>query len=88
MTRGIHLKQLRTTDLELLGLPDDLLPKERAAGKQRQRTLLAEVDPALARVIGEVRVNLEEALHLLEDALEQSGTNAAENLGETAEKGA
>jgi len=69
MARGIHLKQLRTADLEAIGVTDDAL-LERADGEgQRESNLLAEADPALARTIDEVRHGLEIALQLLDEAL-------------------
>jgi hypothetical protein len=63
MTRGIHLKHLKASDLGLLGLPEDLLRADSAA------VLAAETDPALSRITREVRETLEEALALLDQAL-------------------
>ena len=72
MTRGIHLKELKTTDLELLGLPDE------GGGERRgsRPSLLSEADPALCQVVGEVRETLESALQLLEEALRVREGNA------------
>lgn len=67
MSRGIHLKQLTNTDLGLLGLPDDLLEAEDPSAGPRQ--LSAERDPALATIIREVLVTLQDALVLLDQAL-------------------
>ncbi len=69
MTRGIHLKHLTSTDLGLLGLPEDALPEGQATVEGAQSQPLAEVDPALAKLVGEVRVTLEGTLELLEHAL-------------------
>jgi hypothetical protein len=63
MTRGIHLKTLKTIDLELLGLADG------AADEGEQPGLLAEVDPVLCGLITELRGELEGTLHLLEQGL-------------------
>ncbi|MEA3276748.1 MAG: hypothetical protein U9Q81_15930 [Pseudomonadota bacterium] len=78
MTRGIHLKRLRTSDLELLGLSDDLLPDGRAPEKPEEQNLLAEADPVLSRVVDEVRQGLEGTLQLLEDALPADRTHNAD----------
>jgi hypothetical protein len=67
MTRGIHLKHLTATDLGLLGLPQELLESEGASADHQE--LAAEGDPALARITQEVRVTLEDALALLDEAL-------------------
>lgn len=67
MTRGIHLKRLKSTDLSLLGLSEGTAEEE--APDVPRRPQLAEADPALSRLIGEVRTGLEGALRLLEDAL-------------------
>lgn len=76
MARGIHLKQLRTADLEAIGVPDDGLPKAADGESSRQISLLGEADPVLARTIDEVRQGLETTLHLLNEAL--AGDNASE----------
>jgi hypothetical protein len=68
MSRGIHLKQLTNTDLDILGLPNEA----RSHGAQSlpgRPSLLAEADPALLRLVGEVRAELESTLQLLEEAL-------------------
>jgi hypothetical protein len=67
MTRGIHLKQLTATNLSLLGLPEELLAAQ--APPADPRPLVAEGDPALARITREVRATLEDTLALLDQAL-------------------
>jgi hypothetical protein len=62
MTRGIHLKQLSDTDLTALGLEERRL-------SEAAPTMLDETDPALSRLVGEVREGLEGTLELLEQAL-------------------
>lgn len=69
MARGIHLKQLRTADLEAIGVPDDGLAEAAAGEGARPVSLLAEADPVLSRTIDEVRKGLETTLQLLEEAL-------------------
>jgi hypothetical protein len=71
MTRGIHLKRLTTTDLGALGLRD---APHGAGGVDVQADVdpapaLADADPALSRVVCEVREGLEGALRLLDQAL-------------------
>jgi hypothetical protein len=74
MTRGIHLKHLTATDLGLLGLPDDLLQggatDAAAVSADSAPALAGEVDPVLTSLTREVREALEEALFLLDQALE------------------
>jgi hypothetical protein len=86
MTRGIHLKQLKTTDLEAIGVPEENLaevPEDKVA---RPASLLAEADPVLSRTIGEVREGLEGTLLLLEAALSahEATRPSAEAAPETA----
>lgn len=72
MTRGIHLKHLTATDLGLLGLPEGLLAERVSPDGARidpATELACETDPVLARLTQEVRLTLEEALVLLEQAL-------------------
>ena len=69
MARGIHLKQLRTADLEAIGVPDDGRPEAVEGDDGRPVSLLSEVDPVLSHAIEEVREGLEATLLLLEDAL-------------------
>jgi hypothetical protein len=69
MARGIHLKQLRTADLEAIGVPDDGLAEAAVGESSRQLSLLAEADPVLAQTIDEVRHGLETTLRLLDEAL-------------------
>ncbi len=68
MTRGIHLKRLKSNDLELLGLADPALEAQGFA-PNGHTGLLAEADPVLAAVIAELRAELEGTLHLLDQAL-------------------
>lgn len=68
MARGIHLKQLRNTDLEAIGLSEEELAEE-AGDVDRPVSLLSEADPVLARTVDEVREGLEATLLLLEEAL-------------------
>ena len=68
MTRGIHLKQITDTDLELLGL-EERSPEGHPLPRAERKGLLAEVDPVLFRVLGDVRRGLEGTLQLLEEAL-------------------
>ena len=74
MARGIHLKQLRTADLEAIGVPDDGLPEAAEGGSGGPVSLLSEADPVLANTINEVREGLEATLLLLNDAL-SAGTS-------------
>lgn len=74
MARGIHLKQLRTADLEAIGVPDDGLPETVDSDSGRPASLLSEADPVLAQTIDEVRECLEATLLLLEEAL-SAGTS-------------
>lgn len=69
MARGIHLKQLRTADLEAIGVPDDGLPETADGEAGRSVSLLAEADPVLSQTIGDVRECLEATLLLLDEAL-------------------
>jgi len=71
MTRGIHLKHLTTTDLEALGLRGQhgVLDGRADAPPLTSETLLAEVDPVLCSLLGEVREGLEGTLRLLDQAL-------------------
>ena len=66
MTRGIHLKRLNNADLRALGIDDEPRTPEAAAAPPG---LLAETDPALSRLVSEVRERLEGTLHLLDQAL-------------------
>jgi hypothetical protein len=69
MTRGIHLKHLTSTDLGLLGLPESALPTDPPKAKSPQVPTLAEADPALAKIVTEVRDELQLTLAVLQDAL-------------------
>jgi hypothetical protein len=72
MARGIHLKELRSADLEAIGVPDDGLPAAQPSESGRPLGILAEADPVLSGVLGEVQQDLEDTLRLLEDALRAS----------------
>jgi hypothetical protein len=76
MTRGIHLKHLTSTDLGLLGLPESALPTDQPTAKSPHAPTLAEVDPALAKIVTEVREDLQVTLTVLRDAL--AGRQASE----------
>ncbi len=80
MARGIHLKQLRTADLEAIGVPEDGLPETADSDSGRPVSLLSEADPVLAQTIDEVRECLEATLLLLEEAL-ASGTSELASHG-------
>jgi hypothetical protein len=69
MARGIHLKQLRTTDLEAIGVSDHEIQEASDGEIGRPVNLLAEADPVLARTVDEVREGLEATLQILDDAL-------------------
>ena len=77
--RGIHLKQLRTTDLELLGVPDARLPDAAEGQTGGHLSPLAEADPALSLVVAEVRQVLEGTLQLLDEALSAGTVRPARN---------
>jgi len=69
MARGIHLKELKSTDLEAIGVPDDGLPDAAAGENGRSLNILAEADPVLSRALDEVQQDLEDTLRLLDEAL-------------------
>jgi hypothetical protein len=69
MARGIHLKELRSTDLEAIGVPDDGLLPAQDGEERRSHSLLEEADPVLSRSLREVREGLETTLRMLEEAL-------------------
>ena len=79
MTRGIHLKHLTSTDLGLLGLPESALPADQPNAKSPQVPTLAEVDPALARIVTDVREELQATLAVLQDALDGRQASEAES---------
>jgi len=85
MARGIHLKQLRTADLEAIGVPDDGLPEAVGGESSGRPGLLAEADPVLAQAIGEVRQGLETTLRFLDEAL--SAGNACQVPPAVSDKG-
>jgi len=72
MARGIHLKQLKSADLQAIGVPNDRLGETADDGNGRPFGRLAEVDPALAQTLEEVRQDLETTLVLLDEALTAS----------------
>jgi hypothetical protein len=55
--------------LELLGLGEEASAVRGTPRKTARASLLAEADPALSRVVGEVREGLEGTLRLLQEAL-------------------
>jgi hypothetical protein len=69
MARGIHLKELRSTDLEAIGVPDEGLLPAKDGEVRRSHSLLEEADPVLARTLREMREGLEATLRILEEAL-------------------
>lgn len=69
MARGIHLKELKSADLDAIGVPDDGLPGAEGGENGRPVSLLAEVDPVLSQILNEVRQGLETTLELLDEAL-------------------
>lgn len=72
MARGIHLKELRSADLDAIGVPDDGLPGVEDGEHSQTPSLLAEVDPVLSHALNEVREGLEATLDLLDEALSAS----------------
>lgn len=68
MTRGIQLKRLKNTDLTLLGLSDASFAEE-APAPHGQPSMLAEADPVLSEIIGDVVAGLVGTLDLLDEAL-------------------
>jgi hypothetical protein len=84
MARGIHLKQLRTADLEAIGVPDDGLPETVGGESPGRINLLAEADPVLAQAIVEVRQGLEATLQFLDEAL--SADSASQSLPAASDK--
>lgn len=78
MTRGIHLKRLKNTDLTLLGLSDASITQE-APEPHGQPSMLAEADPVLSEMIGDVVAGLVGTLDLLDEALAAvAGADAAD----------
>jgi len=72
MARGIHLKQLKSADLQAIGVPNDRLGETADDENGRPFGRLAEVDPILAQTLEEVRQGLEATLSLLDEALAAS----------------
>ena len=77
MARGIHLKELRSTDLEAIGVPNDGLSGVAQGEKSRLSSLLADADPVLSRALDDVRQGLETTLKYLDEALAAT-TSAAQ----------
>jgi len=69
MARGIHLKQLKSTDLHAIGVPSDKMGETADGENEWPLSLLAEADPVLSRTLEEVRRGLEATLLLLDKAL-------------------
>jgi len=69
MARGIHLKELRSADLEAIGVSDDGLLGTTEGERVRPPGILAEADPVLSHALEEVRQDLETTLRLLDQAL-------------------
>jgi hypothetical protein len=69
MARGIHLKQLRSADLQAIGVSDTGLLGTAGDQSGRPRGLLAEADPVLSQTLREMRRSLEATLEILEQAL-------------------
>ena len=74
MTRGIHLKELRSADLDAIGVSNDGLVGATDGEDGRPLSLLAEADPVLLRTIDEVRQGLEKTLRHLDEALSTSSS--------------
>lgn len=66
MRRGIHLRQLRNRDLTVLGVEEGRVSEPES---QPGRICLREADPALGRLVGEARKELEGLLAILDAAL-------------------
>jgi len=66
MTRGIHLKRLKSADLHAIGVDDGIGDDEHEGPSGR----LAEVDPVLSQALEEVRRELEATRGFLDEALE------------------
>jgi hypothetical protein len=74
MARGIHLKELRSADLEAIGVSDDGLTGATDDESKGSPSLLAQVDPVLSRALEEVREGLEATLRHLSEALSASSS--------------
>jgi len=80
MTRGIHLKQLKSADLQAIGVPSDRLGETEDDENGQPFGRLTEVDPVLARTLEEVRQGLEATLSLLDEALAASSPTRPQPL--------
>jgi hypothetical protein len=74
MARGIHLKDLRSADLEAIGVPDDHLTEVPGDESGESLSLMAQADPVLSRTLIEVRQDLEATLQHLNEALSLSSS--------------
>lgn len=72
MTRGIHLKRLSNSHLEILGVHDALPEDVGTDGPDQSGDQSGTANPLLAAATAEVRVCLEETLVLLQQALDCS----------------
>ena len=72
MARGIHLKQLKSADLDAIGVPDNGLCGTGDDQYERPLSLLSEADPVLSQTLSEVRQGLETTLRLLDEVLTAS----------------
>ncbi len=72
MTRGIHLKQLKSADLHAIGVSNDWSGETADDENGRPLGRLVEADPVLAQTLEEVREGLKATLSLLDEALAAS----------------
>ena len=69
MSRGIHLKQIKSADLQAIGMPNDRLGETADDENGWPFSRLAEIDLVLAQTLTEVRQGLEATLSLLDEVL-------------------
>jgi hypothetical protein len=74
VARGIHLKELRSADLEAIGVADDGLTGATDGQSKGSPSLLAQADPVLSQALKEVRQGLEATLRHLSEALSASSS--------------
>jgi hypothetical protein len=74
MARGIRLKELRSTHLKAIGVPDDGLTRATEDESKEAPSLLAQADPVLSQALDEVRRGLEATLQHLSEALSASSS--------------
>lgn len=72
MARGIHLKQLKSADLDAIGVPDNGLRGTGDDQHEHPLSLLSEADPVLSQTLSEMRQGLETTLRLLDEVLKAS----------------